>query len=75
MKYEEVYLYVYDGVSEAKIRSGRYVMSYNQRSPHIALDDKNPGRVLLRERICTAKNSLGITAVSYELSLVGDTVD
>ena len=37
VKYEEVYLHAYDGVSEAKKGVGRYVMLYNQRRPHTAL--------------------------------------
>jgi len=42
VKYEEVYLHAYDGVSEAKKGLERYVMLYNQRRPHTALDGKTP---------------------------------
>ena len=42
VKYEEVYLHAYDGVSEAKKGVGRYVMLYSQRRPHTALGGRTP---------------------------------
>ena len=42
VKYEEVYLYAYDSVSEAKRGLEKYFTFYNQHRPHTALDDKTP---------------------------------
>ncbi len=42
VKYEEVYLYAYDSVSEAKRGLEKYFTFYNQRRPHASLDDKTP---------------------------------
>ena len=42
VKYEEVYLRAYDGVSWAKQGLGRYFTFYNQGRPHTALDNKTP---------------------------------
>jgi len=42
VKYEEVYLYAYDSVSEAKSGLEKYFTFYNQQRPHSALDDKTP---------------------------------
>jgi len=42
VKYEEVYLYAYDSVSEAKRGLEKYFTFYNQRRPHTSLDDKTP---------------------------------
>lgn len=42
VKYEEVYLRAYDGVSLAKQWLGRYFTFYNQVRPHTALDNKTP---------------------------------
>ena len=38
VKYEEVYLRAYDGVSEARASIGRYLDFYNGRRPHSSLD-------------------------------------
>ena len=40
--YEEVYLYAYDSVSEAKSGLEKYFMFFNQQRPHSALDDQTP---------------------------------
>jgi len=42
VKYEEVYLYAYDSVSEAKRGLKNYFVRYNQFRPHSALDDQTP---------------------------------
>ena len=45
IKYEEVYLYAYDTVSEARASLARYVAFYNERRPHSSLDGQTPDRV------------------------------
>ena len=42
IKYEEVYLRAYAGVSEARASIGRYLGFYNGRRPHSSLDGKTP---------------------------------
>ena len=42
VKYEEVYLRAYGGVSEARASLGRYLDFYNGRRPHSSLDDATP---------------------------------
>ena len=42
VKYEEVYLRAYDGVSEARSSIGRYLDFYNGRRPHSSLDGMTP---------------------------------
>ena len=42
VKYEEVYLRAYDGVSEARMSIGRYLDFYNRRRPHSSLDGTTP---------------------------------
>ena len=42
VKYEEVYLRAYDGVSEARQSIGRYIAFYNTRRPHAALNGRTP---------------------------------
>lgn len=42
VKYEEVYLHAYEGVSEARAGIKRYLEFYNTRRPHSALDDMTP---------------------------------
>jgi putative transposase len=42
VKYEEVYLRAYDGVSEARSSIGRYLDFYNGRRPHSSLDGVTP---------------------------------
>lgn len=42
VKYEEVYLYAYDTVSDARARLNRYFTFYNTRRPHKALDRRTP---------------------------------
>ena len=42
IKYEEVYLRAYDGVSEARASIGRYLNFYNGRRPHSSLDGATP---------------------------------
>lgn len=45
LKYEEVYLHIYDTVSEAQQGLERYLMFYNQTRPHQALDGQTPDQV------------------------------
>lgn len=45
IKYEEVYLHAYEGVSAAKAGIGRYLAFYNARRPHSALDGATPDAV------------------------------
>jgi putative transposase len=42
VKYEEVYLKAYATVPEARDSIGRYLVIYNQRRPHSALDRQTP---------------------------------
>ena len=42
IKYEEVYLWAYDSVSEARNSIGRYLDFYNSRRPHSSLDGGTP---------------------------------
>ena len=42
VKYEEVYLRAYEGVSDARASIGRYVDFYNGRRPHSSLDRITP---------------------------------
>ena len=42
VKYEEVYLHAYGGVSEARSSIGRYLSFYNSRRPHSSLAAKTP---------------------------------
>jgi putative transposase len=43
LKYEEVYLHVYDNVAEARDGITRYFAFYNDRRPHMALGYQTPG--------------------------------
>jgi putative transposase len=45
LKYEEVYLHIYDTASAAQQRLERYLMFYNQTRPHQALDGQTPDQV------------------------------
>lgn len=42
IKYEEVYLKAYSSVSEARQSLGRYIVYYNSKRPHSALDGQTP---------------------------------
>jgi len=42
VKYEEVYLYAYNCVNDAKRGLEKYFRLYNQERPHSSLDDKTP---------------------------------
>ena len=42
VKYEEVYLWAYDSVSDARASIGRYLDFYNGRRPHSSLDGTTP---------------------------------
>jgi len=45
VKYEEVYLYAYDSMTEARQRLKGYFKCYNTRRPHQSLDNKTPDEV------------------------------
>ena len=42
VKYEEVYLRAYGGVSEARVSIGRYLSFYNGKRPHSSLAARTP---------------------------------
>jgi putative transposase len=42
VKYQEVYLHVYENISAAKAGIGKYFTFYNSRRTHTALDRKTP---------------------------------
>ena len=42
VKYEEMYLRAYEGVSDARASIGRYLDFYNGRRPHSSLDGITP---------------------------------
>lgn len=44
VKYEEVYLYAYDSVGQAKAGLAKYFALYNTRRPHSAFDGMTPDR-------------------------------
>jgi putative transposase len=50
VKYKDVYLHAYDGVSETKKGLERYSMRYNQRMPRTAFDGKTTDEFYVRER-------------------------
>ena len=47
IKYEEVYLRAYDGVSAARESLSRYLAFYNTRRPHSSLDGRTPDQAYL----------------------------
>jgi len=49
VKYEEVYLKAYDGVSHARTSLGRYLDFYNRRRPHSSLDRLTPDQVYFNQ--------------------------
>lgn len=49
VKYEEVYLRAYDGVSDARQGLNRYFTFYNQGRPHTALDNKTPDEFYIKK--------------------------
>ena len=49
IKYEEVYLRAYAGLSEARNGIGRYPGFYNSRRPHSSLDGKTPDQVYFNQ--------------------------
>ena len=49
MKYEEVYLRAYTGVSEARASIGRYLGFYNGIRPHSSLCGHTPDRAYLNQ--------------------------
>jgi len=49
LKYEEVYLYAYGSVAEAKERIGRYLAFYNSRRPHSSHGGQTPDQVYFNQ--------------------------
>jgi putative transposase len=49
VKYEEVYLRAYEGVSEARTSIGRYLNFYNGRRPHSSLDRRTPDQAYFNQ--------------------------
>ena len=49
VKYEEVYLHAYTGVSEARASIGRYLGFYNGTRPHSSLGGQTPDRAYLNQ--------------------------
>ena len=47
VKYEEVYLWAYESVAEARASIGRYLDFYNGKRPHSSLDARTPDRAYL----------------------------
>jgi putative transposase len=45
IKYEEVYLYAYDSVSQARAGLAKYLTFYNTQRPHSSLEGKTPDQV------------------------------
>ena len=45
IKYENVYLHAYEGVSQAKAGIGKYLAFYNEQRPHSSLDGHTPDDV------------------------------
>jgi len=50
VKYEEVYLHAYDSVAAAKDGIGKYLIFYNTRRPHTALDRTTSDTVYFSSR-------------------------
>jgi putative transposase len=49
IKYEEVYLRAYGGVSEARASIGRYLGFYNRTRPHSSLGGRTPDQAYLNQ--------------------------
>lgn len=45
IKYDEIYLHAYEGVSEARSGIGRFIAFYNEDRPHSSLQAKTPDQV------------------------------
>jgi putative transposase len=45
LKYEQVYLYAYESVTEARSKIGRYLEFYNSNRPHSSLGARTPDQV------------------------------
>jgi putative transposase len=53
VKYEEVYLYAYDTVSDSRAGIGKYFNLYNRRRPHSSLKRKTPDQVYYSQQPLT----------------------
>jgi putative transposase len=47
LKYEQVYLYAYESVTEARSKIGRYLEFYNSNRPHSSLGARTPDQVYI----------------------------
>ena len=54
MKYEEIYLQVYEAVSHARVSIGRYLDFYNGRRPHSGLGRKTPDQAYFNQPLLAA---------------------
>jgi putative transposase len=50
VKYEEVYLYAYDTVADARAGLARYFQFYNSRGPHSSLAGQTPDQVYFQSQ-------------------------
>jgi len=57
LKYEQVYLYAYESVAEARTKIGRYFAFYNSQRPHSSLGAQTPDQVYFHR----PPQALGIT--------------
>ncbi len=49
IKYEEIYLYAYENVPEARAAIGKYLTFYNGKRPHSSLDRKTPDQAYFNQ--------------------------
>ena len=54
VKYEEVYLRAYGGVTEARASLARYLAFYNERRPHSSLDRRTPDEAYFGSQVIAA---------------------
>jgi putative transposase len=59
VKYEEVYLRAYEGVSDARASIGRYLDFYNGRRPHSGLDGITPDHAYFTPCLSAWQPNLG----------------
>ena len=62
VKYEEVYLKVYESVAEARAGIGAYLSFYNNERPHQALDYRTPAQVFEEGRNQVHRPEVSLTS-------------
>lgn len=67
LKYEDVYLYVYANLQEARQRIGKFIEFYNHKRPHQSLGYKVPGEVFKNSPM--GKQSDGYVDNSLDLKI------